>query len=147
MFQGHIKPVIISSFAVIFGMMPLICGCLSVASGTNEAVTSVSAIHQMSQSNAHDMFDKTSESHDHKQHDPQSKCSHCDNSVVLMMNIDAAPTHYKSPTSHHEPTQVELASFTRAHPAFVNLATLRWRRPPKQNFSLSPVTLHTRSLT
>ena len=144
---GHVRTGIVASFAVLFGLVQVICGCLSVAVGANEVAINPSAAHQMSEPDVHNMSENMTAAHEHSEHDHQADCSHCDNTVILMASVDANPTFYKLPSTQHNELLLRETTLPPVHPEFSVETGLRWRSPPRQYLSLDPVTLYTRSLT
>ena len=149
--MGHIRTGLVAAFAVIFGIVQLICACMPIAQSNNFVAMPNHAAHQMSADNmtSHAGHDLTAESppiHDHGEHDHQSDCSHCDDTVVFAINVDAVPTVFTIPTVY-KTVFVEAAPIARAGMAGTNLAGLRWLDPPRPLTNPTPITLNTRSLT
>ncbi|WP_189499690.1 hypothetical protein [Algimonas arctica] len=153
MVSGYIKSGFVLAFAIMFGIAHLICPCLPDASSASTVPTSLSAVHQMSnmdehdlpEPSYHDMIKQSDPEHDHGEHDHQADCSHCDGAVVLVFSADVSPSAFTS-ASEYTPTHVMPSSTHRANMAGTNLAALRWLDPPRQLTSQTPVSLHTRSL-
>ncbi len=144
---GHIRTGVVASFAILFGLVQVICGCLSVAIGTNEIANNPSAAHQLSEPDIHNMSENMTADHEHTEHDHKADCLHCDNIVILVANVDASPTFYKSPSTQHYELLPREVMFSPVHPVFSDETGLRWRSSSRHYFRLSPVILHTRSLT
>lgn len=146
---GHFRTGLVATFAVMFGIVQLLCACMNVpsaAAASPDAHTS----NQMSMGchDPHAMMDMEEQgtpSHDHGEHDHQADCSHCDDTVVLAVTTDFAPNIFTTPSTF-KTAYFEPAPATRAGMAASNLAALRWLDPPRRLSSPDPVTLHTRSL-
>ena len=146
---GHIRAGLVAAFAVMFGIVQLLCACMDMPSAA--AVQSQShAPHQMNLSGQdhHAMMetaDLGAPTHDHGEHDHEADCSHCDDTVVLAVTADIMPNIFTTATVF-KTAYFERTSDTRADMAATNLAGLRWLDPPRRLSSPDPVTLHTRSL-
>jgi len=137
---GYIRSGLIAAFAIMFGILQLTCACLSIVPHTNQAIAPSHSTHQMNDMSAH------KSSHDHDGPDHQAVCSHCDEKVVLALNVDVAPKVFTTPTFYRD--VYSTPSFVPGpQMAATNLAGLRWLNPPRPLSSLSPVKLNTRSLT
>jgi hypothetical protein len=153
MLSGYLRSGLVLAFAVMFGIVQLICPCLPDAPSASPVLTSSSFVHQMSGMGRHDlsepshhaMSEQDAPAHDHDEHDHQADCSHCDGAVVLAFNADISPSAFTT-ASEFTPTYVMPASVHRANMAGTNLAALRWLDPPRRLSSQTPVSLHTRSL-
>tara|TARA_R110002020_G_scaffold234869_2_gene446981 strand:+ start:3061 stop:3513 length:453 start_codon:yes stop_codon:yes gene_type:complete len=146
---GHIRAGLVAAFAVIFGIVQLLCACIDI-SNVAEILPQSSASHQMS-INGHDhhaminMSEQHTTSHDHGEHNHETDCSHCDDTVVLAGTADVTPSVFTKPTVL-KTAYIDKAPVKRADMAATNLAGLRWLDPPRRLPSSNPVTLHTRSL-
>jgi len=154
--SGHIRTGLVATFAVIFGIVQIVCACLPETTNVNLTSISSPASHQMmADMNGHDhnamksmleeMEPSQGSNHDHGEHDHEADCSHCDNMVVLAVNADIAPSVVTTPTINNN-NYLSVLPHTRANMAATNLAGLRWLDPPRQLSSPDPVSLHTRSL-
>lgn len=146
---GHIRTGLVAAFAVMFGIVQLLCACMDMPSAAAFSADT-HASHQMSMSGPdhHAMMNMTEQdrpSHDHGEHDHEADCSHCDDTVVLAVTGDIAPSVFTTPSAF-KTAYFDLAPDTRAGMAATNLAALRWLDPPRRLSSPDPVTLHTRSL-
>lgn len=146
---GHIRTGLVAAFAVMFGIVQLLCACMDMPSAAAVSPQSHSS-HQMSMSGQDhhamtDMAELSAPSHDHGEHEHEADCSHCDDTVVLAITVDIAPSVFTTPSSF-KTAYFDRASDTRAGMAATNLAALRWLDPPRRLSSPNPVTLHTRSL-
>lgn len=153
MLSGYIRSGFVLAFAVMFGIVQLICPCLPDATSASPVPTSSPVVHQMSgmgghhmsELSHHAMSDQDAPAHDHGEHDHQVDCSHCDSAVVLAFNADISPSAFTI-ASEYTPSFVMPDSVYRANMAGTNLAALRWLDPPRQLTNQTPVSLHTRSL-
>ena len=146
---GHIRAGLIAAFAVLFGIVQLLCACMDIPS-VAEVSPQSSASRQMNM-NGHDyhaminMSEQHTTSHDHGEHDHKTDCSHCDDTVVLAGTADVTPSVFTEPTVS-KTAYIDKLPVTRADLAATNLAGLRWLDPPRRLSSSNPVTLYTRSL-
>jgi len=153
MLTGNLRSGFVLAFAIMFGVVQLICPCLPDSPSASPVPASSSAVHQMSSMGGHGMSKRShyaaseqdAPAHDHGEHDHQADCSHCDGSVVLAFSADISPSAFTT-ASEYSPTYVVPISVYRANMAGTNLAALRWLDPPRQLTSQTPVSLHTRSL-
>jgi hypothetical protein len=151
---GHIRTGLVTAFAVIFGIVQIICACMPSAQNSDFVDAPTQTVHQMSHMGAgdmaahagHDMSAQSSSKHDHGEHDHQADCSHCDDTVVLAVNVDVAPAVFTTPTVY-KTVSVATVITTRAGMAGTNLAGLRWLDPPRPLTNPTPISLNTRSLT
>lgn len=148
---GHIRSGLVAAFAVMFGIVQLLCACVDVPD--RSALTPQShTSHQMSTTGQDhhgvlNIAERSVPAHDHGEHDHghAADCSHCDEIVVLAVNVDIAPSIFTTPAVY-KVAYFDRAPDTRADMAATNLAGLRWLDPPRRLSSTDPVTLHTRSL-
>jgi len=142
------KAGVIAAFAVIFGIVQILCACMDMPS-TQADVPAKALQHmsmEMSGQEHHAMTDpaQNSMSHDHGEHDHKVDCSHCDDTVVLAVSADISPNVFTTPASY-KTAFYDRVPDTRADMAATNLSGLRWLDPPRRDVSLTPVTLHNRS--
>lgn len=157
---GHLKAGIVVIFAVMFGVVQLICACMPQSDLANSLnapmqMTSSAGEHAHMDHNqvvnshgaeeaSHNHNDASKHDHDNGCDDGAANCSHCAADVVLSAALDQAPpsvitTQSKAALVHTKQTPSQYY----ASMAPSNLAGLRWLDPPRQ----SPVTLKTRLLT
>lgn len=144
---GQFRSGLVAAFAVMFGVVQLICACLPDVIAPALSSIDAAPAHHMAAHTGHDMTHNTGQSSpDHTEHDHEESCSHCDNSTVITASADIAPPAYIGP-SYDEPVFTFSAAPSRAAMAETNLAGLRWLDPPRPLTNPTPVTLKIRSLT
>ena len=153
MLMVHIRTGLVVAFAVMFGIVQLICACLPEVQSTNFIATQSQVSHHMSTNkdgqdhhSVVDISDQAAPSHDHDDHDHEVDCSDCDYTVILAVNVDLAPSVFTTPAVY-QTSYLDFSPVTLADMAATNLAGLRWLDPPRTKTSPSPVLLKTRSLT
>lgn len=147
--SGHIRASLVAAFAVIFGIVQLVCACMDMT-GTEAAASQSHMSHQMSAGDQvhHAMVDMDAQERlirGHGEHEHKADCSHCDDTAVPAATVDATPYIFTKPATlktHY----YDLAADTRADITTANLAGLRWLDSPRRLPGLDPVTLNTRSL-
>lgn len=149
---GQFRSGLVTAFAVMFGVVQLICACLPDVTAPALSPIEAAPAHQMSSHDmaaysGHDMSHSTGHSSPaHTDHDHEENCSHCDVSTVIAASADIVPPAYTAP-SYEEPVLIYNAAPSRAAMAETNLAGLRWLDPPRPLTNPTPVTLKIRSLT
>lgn len=146
---GYIRAGLIAAFAVIFGIVQLLCACMDVPGTEVVSPQSRSTTHiAMSDRHHHTVLDMAGQdvpSHDHGNHDHEADCSHCDDAVILATTADTASSFLTMP-SDFKATCFDRVLDTRANMEATNLVGRRWLDPPKRMSSPDPVILHNRSL-
>jgi len=146
---GNIRTGIVAAFAVMFGIVQILCACMDLPSA--QMTEPAQIVHQMSMGmSAHDhhgMMDaeQSPATHDHGEHDHEVDCSHCDDTAVLLVSAELSPSVFTTPAKY-KTAYFDKTPHTRADMAATNLSALRWLDPPRRAYGQSPVTLHTRSL-
>lgn len=137
---GHIRSGLVAAFAVMFGIVQLLCGCIDVPDASSTTPQSHTSYQVSMTGQDLSVAEQSALIDDHA-----VDCSDCDEIVVLAVNVDIAPSIFTTPAVY-KVAYFDRAPDTRADMATTNLAGLRWLAPPRRLSSTDPVTLHTRSL-
>ncbi|WP_017932079.1 DUF2946 family protein [Robiginitomaculum antarcticum] len=143
--MGYIRAGLIAAFAIMFGIVQLICACMPVASGGIMAAHPSFATDHMSSHDMNQMANNDASPPNHGQHEHKAKCSHCDDTVALSVILDTTPYVYNVPTIYVARYSLP-APRVYAFVADINRSGLRWHNPPRPLSSPGPVKLQTRSL-
>ncbi len=147
--MGHFKTGLAAAFAIMFGVVQLLCACMDIPNAEPLSPQS-HASHTMTMG-GHDhaamtkMAERVPASHDHGEHQHKADCSHCDDTAFILAASAIAPIVLTSPT-------FPKAAYIDSSPIAVtlidvaNLTGRRWLDPPGPASNPTPVALHTRSL-
>lgn len=151
MLAGHIRLGLVATLAIMFGIVQIMCACLSNVPTAYQASISL-ASHQvtsdaggLNQNAITNKADQSAVGHDHGTHNHEADCSNHDNVLVMASNMDISPSVSISSSVYNSLFVSNQAHLSRADMASTNLATLRWVDPPKSKSNPSPVSLKTLS--
>lgn len=154
MISGSLRPVLISTFAVLFGLAQIFCGCISAQASTANYAGSQAPLelqsqfgfshnimNQLDMSEDHSGSDHNNDGHDHNDQHAED-CTHCDGYVGVTQASDSNPSAAIPSPSIEKAALPNLIQppQARANIAPSALAGLRWLHPPNE----TPITLKIR---